>query len=222
MRPERHLTALQDFPARSRVLKEPYGVALIMLPWNYPFLLLISPLIGALAAGNCCVLKPSELAPATAKAITRMIEGAFPAELVCVVNGGIEESQALLALDFDHIFYTGSVGVGKSVYQGQGGGTPFHDRPAVWWRLRQRCHFANHHPQHAIRRHRRIGHGSLPRQKFVPDVHTQEDGRSTSHMARPVVALSALQRMEGQIHQEIFEVVSGRNHMGSWQISLRD
>lgn len=117
MRPERHHTSLHNFPARSRVLKEPYGMALIMSPWNYPFLLLISPLIGALAAGNCCVLKPSELAPATAKAITRMIEDAFPPEFVTVVNGGVEESQALLALDFDYIFYTGSVGVGKIVME---------------------------------------------------------------------------------------------------------
>lgn len=117
MRPERHHTSLHNFPARSRVLKEPYGVALIMSPWNYPFLLLVSPLIGALAAGNCCVLKPSELAPATAKAITRMIEDAFPPEFVTVVNGGVEESQALLALDFDYIFYTGSVGVGKIVME---------------------------------------------------------------------------------------------------------
>ena len=117
MRPEHRCTPLQNFPARSRILKEPYGVALTMSPWNYPFLLLVSPLTGALAAGNCCVLKPSELAPATAGVITKMIEETFPAEMVAVVNGGVEESQALLNLDFDYIFYTGGASVGRIVME---------------------------------------------------------------------------------------------------------
>ena len=117
MRPQRKASPLTNFPARSKVTCEPYGVVLIIAPWNYPFLLLISPLIGALAAGNCCVLKPSELAPATAAAVTRMMEETFPREYVTIVNGGVEESQALLDQDFDYIFYTGSPAVGRIVME---------------------------------------------------------------------------------------------------------
>ena len=117
MRPQRKASPLTNFPARSKVTCEPYGVVLIIAPWNYPFLLLISPLIGALAAGNCCVLKPSELAPATAAAVTRMMEETFPREYVAIVNGGVEESQALLDQDFDYIFYTGSPAVGRIVME---------------------------------------------------------------------------------------------------------
>ena len=117
MRPQRCYSPLANFPARGQVVSEPFGVALIIAPWNYPFLLLISPLAGALAAGNCCILKPSELAPATANAITQMIADTFPSQHVAVVNGGVEETQALLDLHLDYIFYTGSVGVGKIVME---------------------------------------------------------------------------------------------------------
>lgn len=117
MRPERKHTPMSNFAARSEIMSSPYGITLIISPWNYPFLLLISPLIGALAAGNCCVLKPSELAPATARAITRMIQDTFPEEYVAVVNGAAEVSQELLAHKFDYIFYTGSTGVGKYVME---------------------------------------------------------------------------------------------------------
>ena len=117
MKPHYRRTPLANFPAHSQIISNPYGVVLIMAPWNYPFLLTISPLVGALAAGNCCVLKPSELSPATSEVLTTLIAETFPPEYVSVVNGGIEESQALLELDFDYIFYTGGVQVGKIVME---------------------------------------------------------------------------------------------------------
>ncbi|MGM2834100.1 aldehyde dehydrogenase family protein, partial [Bacillus cereus group sp. Bce025] len=85
--------------------------------WNYPFQLAIAPLVGALAAGNTIVLKPSELTPNVSKVITRMLEELFQEELVAVVEGGVEESTALLKEPFDYIFFTGSVGVGKVVME---------------------------------------------------------------------------------------------------------
>jgi len=117
MRPQRRRTPLANFPAQSQIINDPYGVTLIIAPWNYPFLLTISPLVGALAAGNCCVLKPSELSPATSEVLTRLIQETFPPEYVTVVNGAVEESQTLLDLDFDYVFYTGSVNVGKIVME---------------------------------------------------------------------------------------------------------
>src|SRR5690606_27922644 len=82
---------------------------------NYPFNLLFSPLVGAIAAGNTAILKPSELAPETAKVVEEMINSHFDAGIIKVVNGGVETAQALLALPFDYIFFTGSPRVGKLV-----------------------------------------------------------------------------------------------------------
>ena len=110
-----HLTPLAQFPARSFTVQEPYGVVLIMSPWNYPFLLTISPLIGAIAAGNCCVVKPSAYSPATSAVIRELLEGCFPRELAAVVEGGRAENQTLLDQKFDYIFFTGGVEVGKAV-----------------------------------------------------------------------------------------------------------
>ena len=110
-----HLTPLAQFPARSFTVQEPYGVVLIMSPWNYPFLLTISPLIGAIAAGNCCVVKPSAYSPATSAVIRELLEGCFPRELAAVVEGGRAENQALLDQKFDYIFFTGGVEVGRAV-----------------------------------------------------------------------------------------------------------
>ena len=110
-----HLTPLAQFPARSFTVQEPYGVVLIMSPWNYPFLLTISPLIGAIAAGNCCVVKPSAYSPATSAVIRKLLEGCFPRELAAVVEGGRAENQALLDQKFDYIFFTGGVEVGRAV-----------------------------------------------------------------------------------------------------------
>ncbi|MDF1854654.1 aldehyde dehydrogenase family protein [Pseudooceanicola sp.] len=115
MRPRRVAPTLVTFGTRARVRSEPRGVCLIIAPWNYPFNLAIGPLVSALAAGNSAIIKPSEMAPATSAVVARLIKDTFPAELVTVVEGGVEASQSLLALPFDHIFFTGSPAVGKIV-----------------------------------------------------------------------------------------------------------
>ena len=101
--------------SRGRVLPEPLGVCLILSPWNYPFKLAMSPLIAALAAGNCVVVKPSELSAHTEKVIRDMITECFDERVVSVVCGGADVAQALLAQKFDHIFYTGSETAGRAV-----------------------------------------------------------------------------------------------------------
>ncbi len=106
---------MANFPAKSYSIREPYGVVLIMSPWNYPFLLCMQPLIGALAAGNCCIVKPSAYSPATSAIIKQILEEVFPAEYVAVVEGGRAENQSLLEQRFDYIFFTGGVTVGKYV-----------------------------------------------------------------------------------------------------------
>ncbi len=110
-------TPLAQFPSDSFVLPEPYGVALIMSPWNYPFQLTLEPLIGAISAGNCAVLKPSAYAPATSKLIAALIAKIFPPQYITVVEGGREENTHLLEQKFDYIFFTGSVAVGKVVME---------------------------------------------------------------------------------------------------------
>ena len=102
-------------PAKSRIIREPYGCVLIMAPFNYPFQLLIEPLTGALAAGNTCILKPSEQAPATAQVVEKMIEETFDEIYVKVLQGGVETNENLLQIPFDYIFFTGSSAVGKIV-----------------------------------------------------------------------------------------------------------
>ena len=114
-KPCRVLTPLAQFHARSFTVKNPYGVTLIMSPWNYPFMLTMEPLIGALAAGNCCVVKPSAYAPVISSVIRTIISECFPPEYVAVVEGGRRENQALLDQRFDYIFFTGGVTVGKEV-----------------------------------------------------------------------------------------------------------
>ena len=111
------LTPIAQFPARSFIKSEPYGVALIMSPWNYPFLLCMDPLIGAIAAGNCCILKPSNYSPKTSAMISKLIRECFVEEYVTVVEGGREENAALLEERFDYIFFTGGVTVGKLVME---------------------------------------------------------------------------------------------------------
>ena len=96
---------------------EPKGVCLIISPWNYPFSLAIGPLISALAAGNTAMIKPSELTPNTSALINEIIKELFSEDLVAVFEGGVEISQNLLALPFDHIFFTGSTTVGKIVME---------------------------------------------------------------------------------------------------------
>lgn len=101
--------------AVSTIYPEPYGVALIIAPWNYPFQLAFGPLIGAIAAGNCAVIKPSELTPATSRLINDLIQDIYPEEYIAVMEGEVETSTALLNEKFDYIFFTGSTGVGRIV-----------------------------------------------------------------------------------------------------------
>lgn len=116
-KPKRVKTPLTHFGSTSKMYPEPYGVALLISPWNYPFQLLIAPLIAAIAAGNCAVLKPSEWAPATSGIIADIVRENYPAEYISVVQGGVETSQALLREKFDYIFFTGSVAIGRAVMQ---------------------------------------------------------------------------------------------------------
>lgn len=102
-------------PAEARVVRDPLGVVLIIAPWNYPLQLALAPLVGALAAGNTAVLKPSELAPATSAAIARLLPRYLDPEAVAVVQGAVPETTALLEQRFDHIFYTGNGAVGRIV-----------------------------------------------------------------------------------------------------------
>lgn len=115
MRPRRVTTPLAQFPSRGELLPEPYGCVLIMAPWNYPVQLCLTPLVGAIAAGNCAVVKPSAYAPASSAAIARLLGEIFPPEFVAVVEGGRAENQALLEQKFDYIFFTGSPAVGREV-----------------------------------------------------------------------------------------------------------
>lgn len=117
MRPRKVLTPLAQFPAVSTEWKEPYGVVLVMSPWNYPFMLCIEPLIGAIAAGNCCICKPSGYAPATSRLIAEILKGIYPSCYVAVVEGGREENKKLLEQRFDYIFFTGGVKVGRLVME---------------------------------------------------------------------------------------------------------
>lgn len=117
MKPERKKAPISLLFTKSKVIKQPYGCVYIIGPYNYPFQLLIEPLIGAIAAGNCAVLSPSELTPNVSAVTMKMIEEAFPAEYVCCVDGGVENNTLLLHSEFDYIFFTGSVGVGKIVMQ---------------------------------------------------------------------------------------------------------
>lgn len=117
MRNRRARTPLMLIPAKSFRVCDPYGVVLIMSPWNYPFLLSIDPLVGAIAAGNCAVVKPSAYAPQTSLVISRMVRECFPPEYITVVEGGRAENAWLLEQAFDYIFFTGSTSVGKTVME---------------------------------------------------------------------------------------------------------
>jgi len=110
-------TPLSQFPAKSFVVPEPLGNVLIMAPWNYPFQLCLEPLVGAIAAGNTAIIKPSAYAANTSKAIVKLIEKCFDEEFVAVVEGGREENTTLLDQKFNYIFFTGSTSVGKLVME---------------------------------------------------------------------------------------------------------
>jgi aldehyde dehydrogenase (NAD+) len=115
MKPKRVKTPLVFAPASSNVVPEPYGVTLIIGPWNYPFQLILAPLIGAIAAGNTSILKPSELAPHTSHVIAEIIDKTFSPSYIAVVEGGVETTQNLLEQKFDYIFFTGGTAVGKVI-----------------------------------------------------------------------------------------------------------
>lgn len=119
MKPEKVSTNLLNFPGRSFIYKEPLGVVLIISPWNYPLQLLITPMVGAIAAGNCIVLKPSEFAPATAAMIKKIVEEIFPPEYIIVAegDGAVVVPELIRQFHFNHIFYTGSTLVGKKIYE---------------------------------------------------------------------------------------------------------
>jgi aldehyde dehydrogenase (NAD+) len=102
-------------PGAARIIPEPLGTVLIIAPWNYPLQLLLAPLVPALAAGNTAVLKPSEVAPATAAAVAEQLPHYLDGRVVAVVNGGVPETTELLRLPFDHIFYTGNGNVARVV-----------------------------------------------------------------------------------------------------------
>lgn len=114
-KPRKVKTGIANFPAKSYITPEPYGIALIMSPWNYPFNLALTPLIGAIAAGNCSIIKPSAYAPHTSSVVAQIIGECFAEEFVAVVEGGRQTNQDLLCEKFDYIFFTGSVAVGKTV-----------------------------------------------------------------------------------------------------------
>ena len=114
-KPQRRRTPLELLPSRSRIYKEPYGNVLIVAPWNYPLLLMIDPLIGAISAGNCVVLKPSPYLENFGKYLDKLIGEIFPPEYITVVHGNREINKLLLAQKWDYIFFTGSPELGKVV-----------------------------------------------------------------------------------------------------------
>jgi len=116
-RPEYAASNLKNFPSSGRKYPEPYGAALIMSPWNYPFMLTVTPLIAAVAAGNCAVVKPSAYSPATSALIARMCAEVFDPRHVTATQGGRKENEALLCQRFDVILFTGSAAVGRTVLE---------------------------------------------------------------------------------------------------------
>ncbi|HNX59143.1 MAG TPA: aldehyde dehydrogenase [Spirochaetota bacterium] len=117
MKPEKVRTGLAHFHSKSFIMKEPYGVVLIVSPWNYPVNLLLTPLAGVIAAGNCAVLKPADYTPHTSKLIAEMIGEYFSPEFISVFTGGRAVNQALLEERYDYIFFTGSPSLGKIVME---------------------------------------------------------------------------------------------------------
>ncbi|WP_046744629.1 aldehyde dehydrogenase [Kordia zhangzhouensis] len=114
-KPKRVFPSMLNFPSSDYIISEPYGTVLIIAPWNYPYQLALAPLVGAIAAGNTVVLKPSELTPNTSQIVEEIVSLVFDENHVKVMQGGVEVSQNLLAQRWDYIFFTGSVHVGKIV-----------------------------------------------------------------------------------------------------------
>jgi aldehyde dehydrogenase (NAD+) len=116
-KPTRAPLPVTALPGKGRFVHEPLGVALVIAPWNYPVQLLLSPMAAAIAAGNCVVAKPSELAPATSAVLARLIPKYLDDKAIVCVEGGVPETTALLDLQYDHVFFTGSTNVGRVVMQ---------------------------------------------------------------------------------------------------------
>lgn len=110
-------TPLFHFVGSSKIYSDPYGVTLIISPWNYPFQLAVSPLSGAIAAGNTCIIKPSEVAPATSRILAKLINPNFDPGFLYVLEGGVEATTDLLKEKFDYILFTGGTAIGKVVYE---------------------------------------------------------------------------------------------------------
>lgn len=121
MKPKRVKTPLVLMGSKSYIKYAAKGVVLVLAPWNYPFQLLINPLVAAIAAGNCVIARPSEKTPATAKILDAIISKVFPANVAVIVHGDIDVAEKLLQLPVDHIFFTGSINVGKKVMQAAAG-----------------------------------------------------------------------------------------------------
>ena len=117
MKPQRAATPMAVQPAKSFIIREPLGVVLIIAPWNYPVGLLLTPLVGAIAAGNCAVLKPSEVTMRTSAVLGRRVPEYLDKDAVAIVEGGVEETRALLEQRYDHVFYTGNGRVGRVVME---------------------------------------------------------------------------------------------------------
>ncbi|HLR33814.1 MAG TPA: aldehyde dehydrogenase [Tissierellales bacterium] len=114
-KPKKVKTSITNFKATSYIYPEPYGITLIIAPWNYPFQLCFAPLIGSISAGNTAIIKPSEYAPCSAKLFEKIINNNFPKKYIHIINGDIETSKVLLNKKYDYIFYTGSTSVGQIV-----------------------------------------------------------------------------------------------------------
>ncbi|MFN5516059.1 MAG: aldehyde dehydrogenase [Cyanobacteriota bacterium] len=117
LKPQRVKVGAEVWPSSAQVYPDPLGVVLAISPWNYPFSLAIAPLVGALAAGNCAVLKPSEASAATSRILAELLNDAFPQDYLYVAEGDAETSQALLAEKFDHIFFTGGTRIGQIIME---------------------------------------------------------------------------------------------------------
>src|SRR5690606_29331780 len=115
MRPARRQVGLMFMPARARIVYQPLGVIGIVVPWNYPIQLALSPLVCALAAGNRALIKLSEFTPRTNEVLRTLISSAFPEERVAVVLGEVDVAEAFVRKPFDHLLFTGSTAVGRSV-----------------------------------------------------------------------------------------------------------
>lgn len=117
VKPKKISLPVEQLPGVGHIYPEPLGIVLIISPWNYPFQLVVSPLIGAIAAGNCALVKPSEIAPNTSEVVSQIIQKYFDPAYIAVIEGGIDISKQLLAEKFDHICFTGSTAVGRVVME---------------------------------------------------------------------------------------------------------